>query len=98
MVSIFIQEEGECFLCKQDGRRIRHKTLHKHHIFGGSNRKKSEKYGLTVRLCPECHVLGKNAVHLNADRMKELRQIGQKSFEEVYPELNFREIFGKNYL
>ena len=98
MNSIFIQEPGECFLCKQEGKRIRHTVLHTHHIFGGSNRKKSEKYGLTVRLCPECHILGKHSVHLNSKTMTSLKETGQEAFEAVYPDLDFRTVFGKNYL
>lgn len=30
--------------------------------------------------------------------MDKLRAIGQKKFQEVYPELNFIKIFGRNYL
>ena len=30
--------------------------------------------------------------------MYKLRAIGQKRFQEVYPELNFVKIFGRNYI
>lgn len=31
------------------------RPLHRHHLIGGANRQKSEKYDLTVMLCPYCH-------------------------------------------
>lgn len=41
---------GRCWLCGRWG------WLEEHHIFGGANRKKSEKYGLKVGLCGDtCH-------------------------------------------
>lgn len=40
--------------------------LETHHVFGGPNRKYSERYGLKVRLCGErCHRNGANSVHRN---------------------------------
>ena len=42
-----------CFLCGKNGAAD---PLERHHIFGGPNRGKSEKYGLVVLLCgEECH-------------------------------------------
>ena len=40
--------DKRCFLC---GRNDTGDPLERHHIFGGANRKKSEKYGLVVYLC-----------------------------------------------
>ena len=40
---------------------------HKHHIFYGSNRKNSEKYGLFVFLRPELHNLTDKGVHFNKE-------------------------------
>ena len=70
---------------------------HKHHIFGGSNRKHSEKYGLFVWLKPELHNMSNMGVHFNKEFDLYLKQIGQEAFEETYPDLNFLEIFGRNY-
>ena len=92
MKSILTQEMNKCYLCGSKS------WIEFHHIFGGANRDKSTKYGLVVPLCHYCHNEPPNGVHHNAERMKQLRQIGQKKFEEIYPELNFRSIFGKNYL
>jgi hypothetical protein len=73
------------------------RNLERHHIFGGSNRKHSEKYGLVVYLCAVCH-RGNDGVHYNRELMNRPHEYGQMKFQEQYPELNFREIFRKNYL
>lgn len=87
-----IDNEDKCFIC---GSRV---WLETHHIFGGQpNRKLSEKYGLKVKLCHNCHNEPPNGVHHNAERMLWLKKIGQTAFEQHYPELDFRAIFGKNY-
>lgn len=91
MHSIF-SEKKECFICGST------QWLESHHIFGGPNRKLSEKYGLKVNLCHYCHNEPPNGVHHNRERMEWLKQQGQKKFNEVYPDLDFRAIFGKNYL
>ena len=50
-----MQEEGICYLCGSSG--IDDMCgLEQHHVFGGPNRKLSERYGLKVYLCGEkCH-------------------------------------------
>ncbi len=69
-----------------------------HHVFGGiANRKLSEKYGLKVYLCPDCHRLGKIAAHRNKNTMGFLHREGQQAFESYY-DMGFKAIFGKNYL
>lgn len=47
---------------------------------------------------PDHHLYGPEAVHKNAEVAKILHREGQKAFERTYPDLDFREIFGKNYL
>lgn len=86
-----IQEEKECFVCHSQ------RFLEVHHVLGAANRKWSEKYGLTVYLCPYCH-RGKFGVHHNADLNNKLKVIAQRAFEENYPELDWMSIFCKNYL
>lgn len=80
-----------CFLCGSS----RHIEIH--HIFGGPNRKKSTKYGLVVPLCDKCH-RGQDGVHANHSKMLYLQRIGQQLFNKYYPNLDFVEIFHKNYL
>ena len=55
-----IQSKKECYVCKTIY------GLHKHHIiYGIANRKKSEKYGLTVWLCSKHHNMSNEGVHFN---------------------------------
>lgn len=86
---------GQCFLCGRWG------NLEIHHIFGGANRKKSQKYGLTVALCGiKCHREGKRAVHRYNKTAQKLHKYGQRKFmkEQGATVEDFRKMFGKNYL
>ncbi len=90
--------DKRCWLCGANGAVD---PLDKHHIFGGANRKKSERYGLTVYLChSECHIFGGDAVHRNADTMLQLHRYGQEKAmrEQGWTEEDFRREFGKSYL
>lgn len=88
-----IQKDKKCFLCCTT------MNLEEHHIFGGNpNRELSERYGLKVWLCHRHHNEPPNGVHFRKEYMDLLHEEGQTQFEIHYPNLNFREIFGKNYL
>lgn len=87
-----IDNERRCFLCGSV------RWLERHHIFGASNRKKSEQYGLWVYLCHFCHNEPPNGVHHNKTHMLLLKKIGQDAFQKTYPEKNFLKEFGRNYL
>ena len=54
--------------------------MEEHHIFGGTaNRRKSERYGLTVLLCGEsCHRNGPRAAHRCKETALALHQYGQR--------------------
>lgn len=88
----------KCFLCERSETSAN--RLEVHHIFGASNRKLSEKYGLTVTLCHACHNEPPDGAHYNAKVMQYLHEYGQRKamFENNWTEDEFREIFGKNYL
>lgn len=73
-------------------------ALERHHIFGAANRKNSEKYGLWVWLRHDLHNEPPDGVHFNRENDLMLKRLAQEAFEKHYPELNFREIFGRNYL
>lgn len=90
--SIMWDWKGCCYLCGKEG------PTEEHHIFGGPNRKKSERYGLKVYLCPDCHRNGKHAVHKDAGTMQILHEAGQMAFELNYGHDEFMRVFGKNYL
>lgn len=96
--SIMHYKGSSCYVCDQTGGRMHHNYLEEHHCFGGANRQLSEHYGLKVYLCPEHHRTGKYAVHINKYTAMHLHEDAQRAFEEHYPNENFREIFGKNYL
>lgn len=96
--SIMHNKGRGCYLCEKHGGHIPDMTLQEHHCFGGPNRKLSEKYGLKVYLCLFHHTQGKEAVHNNASVMQEVHEDGQRAFEAYYPDLSFREIFGRNYI
>lgn len=94
------KKEGTCYLCKiLHGDDSRKQNLEEHHVmYGAGNRKMSEKYGLKVYLCFYHHtyVGGPEAVHRNDAVRRLLEAEAQKAFEKVYPNLVFRDIFGKN--
>lgn len=85
---------GTCFLCGRDG------PLERHHIFGAANRKKSEKYGLVVELCHDCHNEPPRGAHHNAETALYLHQWGQRKamLEQGWSTHDFIREFGKNYL
>ena len=85
--------DHRCYICQGYGSDC-------HHIFGGPNRKKSEKYGLKVWLCREHHE-GTYGVHGRdgKDLQQYLHEIGQETFERLYGSREeFIKIFGKNYM
>lgn len=80
-----IQTEKVCYVCRSP-------YVECHHIFKGTaNRKLSDKYGLTVWLCPEHH-RGNTGVHFNRRLDDELKEIAEARFKEKYP-YNFKRIF-----
>ena len=81
----------KCYLCGRNW------AIEKHHVFGGSNRKKSEKRGMTVDLCASCH-RGPHGVHQDAEANKRLKAGFQGKFEETHSREEFRRIFGKSYI
>ena len=88
-------EKGKCFICG------RHIPTESHHIFfGTSNRKQSEKYGLKVDLCHECHNEPPNGVHFSNIQCRFLQKIAQSEAMRYYgwSKDEFMQIFGRNYL
>ena len=85
---------GNCFMCNK------YNQLERHHIFGGAYRKKSEKYGLVVYLCHDCHNEPPDGVHFNAEKMQQIHEIGQIKaiVDNGWSTEDFIREFGKNYL
>ena len=98
---------GQCYFCKQEKQfdsfdslfAEPQNELEKHHIFGGNpNRQLSDDCGLVVELCSKHHRTGKTAVHNDCERNLELKQYGQRKYEELCSHDEFMEIFKRNYL
>lgn len=87
-----------CWLCGRNGA---DDPLDRHHLFGGANRKKSERYGLAVDLCHgRCHIFGERAAHRCGETMQALHEYGQRMAMEQqgWTEEEFRREFGRSYL
>ena len=72
-----------------------------HHVFNGSRKTASEKYGFLVPLHPTLHNLSPDSVHMAPNRGLDLRlkQECQRYFEEhCGSREEFIEIFGRSYL
>lgn len=98
MDSIIQEDRTHCFIC---GMNTNLEPLDCHHVFGGANRKKSERYGLKVYIHHDkCHIFGKESVHRNAEVDKALKQRVQEKAMDHYgwSAQDFIDIFGKNYL
>lgn len=89
--SVLETEPGVCYIC---GRWCQ---THKHHLFGGPNRKHSEREGLYVYLCPEHHNMSNHSVHMDVKMNRWLQQEGQEAYENIYSHEQFMRIFGRNY-
>ena len=87
MDSVICKDRSRCFLCGCN------KVAHEHHIFGGPDRQISEKYGLKVYLCFECHK-GDDGVHGKTEKAKNLRKglhmSGQLVFENYYGQKQYK--------
>ena len=95
-----MQTRKECYVCRKlvgEEIPLPDAGLEMHHIFGGANRRLSEKYGLKVWLCHMHHNEPPEGVHFNWDLMRHMHQKGQEAFERAYPGSDFRRFFGKNY-
>lgn len=92
--SILQTDKQSCFLCGS------HNWLEEHHVFGGANRKISEKYGLKVHLCHWCHNEPPKGVHHNQENRQALQRTAQEKAMRHYGWTvdDVRRILGKNYL
>jgi hypothetical protein len=105
MSASILQNTKECFLCRVEAEengiyiQLPSGGLEKHHVMHGTaNRKMSEKYGLTVYLCPKDHRTGKKAVHNCRETDLKLICIAQKKFEDIHGHDEWMRAFGKNYI
>ena len=95
--SIIQSDKSYCYICGRNAK-ADYWGLDEHHIWGASNRKKSEHYGLKVYICHDsCHL---NGVHKNAELNRALQAKAQKIAMRYYKWSvdDFRAIFGKSYI
>lgn len=89
-----LQNEKVCWLCGGTG------NLDRHHVYGGTARKMSEKYGLTVWLCHDaCHEFGPFSVHQCGESRRRLQAWAQAKAMEHYGWTikDWMMLFHKNY-
>lgn len=85
--SLFTDDLDHCIIC-----RAKKEALHE--VFFGTNRVNSMKYGCVIPLCLVCH----QEMHKNKEWQDYWHRKGQLAFIESYPDLDFLQIFKKNYL
>lgn len=73
--------------------------VERHHVFGGSNRKRSEKYGFVAPLRPDLHPNGVHAGPQAKEVDKKLKMMCQEYYEAHYgTREKFIAEFGKSNL
>ena len=93
------KENRRCYLCMLLEKDYRiHSYLEEHHVLFGDFHMLSDWYGLRVNLCLRHHREGPEAVHNNKENAEILMKMAQQVFMEEFPELDWMEIVGKNYL
>ena len=73
-------------------------NIHRHHIFGGSNRQVSEKNGFVVYLCAKHHNASNEGVHYNKALDLKLKREAQTEFEKIHSREEFIRLIGRSYL
>ena len=99
MKSILQKDKTSCYLC--GGRGTSLDPLDVHHVFFGTLRSKSDKYGLTVYLHHnKCHIFGRDAVHVNRATDLAIKKRAQIAAMKKYrwTEQDFINQFYKNYI
>ena len=92
MAKSLLQDEKKCYITGGT------ENLHQHHIFAGSRRRASDKWGCWVWLRWDWHNGASYGVHNNPALERQLKQLCQMEFEKLYGHEKFMEVFGKNYL
>ena len=85
--SILTTNLDKCIICPK-------KSVNKHEIYHGRGKRLlSIKYGCVIPLCYQHHT----EIHHSSVLSTNWKVKGQEAFEKAYPNLSFRDIFGKNY-
>ena len=90
--SVFTDDMNQCFFTESN-------LVERHHIFGSSNRAKSEKYGFVIPLRPDYHPNGTQFNRESGDVDTMLKQMAQAYYESHYgTREQSRAEFGKSRL
>ena len=90
MSKSLLQDERKCFVTGYEGA-----ELDRHHVYAGSRRNASEKYGCWVWLRHDIHM----ELHSQNSKLdKMIKRTCQEAFEEKYSHQEFMEVFGKSWL
>ena len=94
MSKSLLSKEKVCFVCQTP------LGLHRHHVYGGANRKLSEREGCWVWLCGRHHNLSNDGVHYDRILDELIKEECQRRWEAEHEEgrEGFRRIFGRSYL
>jgi hypothetical protein len=98
--SIFTNNMNKCIVTGyEDPELTSYPKVERHHVFGGFNRSKCEKYGYIAPLFESYHPNGVKAPKNWQKLDLRLKQICQKDFEEKHGSReDFIEEFGRSYL
>ena len=92
LMKSILQDEKQCYFC------MRTVGLERHHCLSGvANRPLSERYGLWVWLCYNCHT-GKDGAQYDPQKNRLLKAEAQKAFEKDHTRTEWMKLIGKNYL
>lgn len=88
-----MSEEKKCYVCGDT------RVLHKHHIYGGTARRKiSEAQGCWIYLCPRHHNMSDEGIHFNHILELSIKRKCQEEWEKHGTREDFIRTFGKSYL
>ena len=85
--SILTDDLNHCYICGKDRDNL-------HEVYEGSKRQLSMQYGCVIPLCYQHHIM----IHYDRNMALFYKKIMQAKFIQVYPDLDFLEIFKINYL
>lgn len=92
LTSVFTDDMDHCYYTGSS-------YVERHHIFGGANRTRSEKYGFVIPLRPDLHPNGTQAGQAAKIVDTRLKQMAQEYFEKNHgTRADFIKEFGKSYL
>lgn len=80
--SILTNDLNICYNCKKPKNNL-------HEVYEGIYRNTSMQYGCVLPLCTNCHY----KIHHDYEFKIYYKRLMKKKFKEVYPELNFNELF-----